>query len=178
MEYVKPDIVTTPPTLTGQAGRAWGLPLSVLREKLKWPPVDPTVSAWLIERLDAHPVWHSYFVFAYHLRDEPGRPLVTIRKPGATHEFMLLAANPEYPREPVITGDAAPRYLTPANFCAQFEASSDQNARIFVISRIIQPLVDGRLNPDTDYVEHWFREFGRDAELPMPMISLEPRKLQ
>lgn len=158
-----PEEITHIPDMSGPAGRAWGLDLTALRVKLGTPAgTDATVSAWLVEAPWAHPIWHSYLIFAIHLRVIEGQPIPTILRLGSTHQFWVYAADPNFPRDPAVRGIDVPRRLEPPNFCAQFGPLDDNGARLFVRQQIIAPIIMGNLNPDTDAVSQWLEAFGDD----------------
>lgn len=176
------DYIAKTPDMMGVAGRAWGLQLSTLREILRWPvETDPTVAAWLVEVPRPHPIFHSYYVFAMHLRPLPGRfpDPPHVRKFGATHEFWLYAAHPEFPRAPIIMGQAKPQYLAPPNFIGQFGTNpqlgpvvADAMARRFILNMVISPMVAGSLSPDTDQQQQWVDRFGDE----MLIGSIPPKE--
>lgn len=167
-----PEEITRVPDMSGPVGRAWGIDLTALRTRLKKPPgTDPTVSAWVVEAPWAHPVWHSYLIFAVHLRVIEGLPIPTILRPGSTHQFWVYAADPGAPREPAIRGITAPKRLEPPNFCAQFGPLDDTGARLFVRQQIVSPIIMGNLNPDTDAVSQWIEAFGDDMAARRPTVA-------
>ncbi|QIG66770.1 hypothetical protein EVB27_100 [Rhizobium phage RHph_TM16] len=110
--------------------------------------------AWVIDAPWAHPIWSQYVLWLYDLTSDFEKP-PTIHLPGATHEFMLFALDPEHP----VPRDQPPsetkfKPLTPANYGYQFVADSNQAAE-----ERIQELVDGivakKLSPDTDFRSLW-----------------------
>jgi len=159
------DRVTIPPTMTGPHGRFWEIDQQEITSRIKaagnWQPdYEATLGAWIIEAPYAHPVWHSYFMTLVHLRTIPGvRPPNIGRLKEATHEIMLFALDPNKPREPAIKGHELPASMSPHNFVGQFIASTDGMA-LDRMRTTAEKIIDGRLNPDTDYIRWWAAEFG------------------
>lgn len=88
------------------------------------------------------------------LREVPGFPPAHINMHGATHEIMVYALNPEH----AIDLASSPRFLTPCNFVGQFIQPSDDEAAA-LIEQTVRDVIDGRLNPDTDYAQWWIQRF-------------------
>lgn len=146
------DPVDLPPSLVGEFGRAWVIPV----EKLAHPLAS--VCAWVIEAEWANCMWHSYAVSLIHMREVPGLDPPKVNLPGATHEFYLFALNPQKPRRAMIeTGSI--HFMTPVNFGAQFVAPNDA-AVVERIEATIKEVCDGLLNPDTDSRRHWIARYG------------------
>lgn len=119
------------------------------------------VAHWVVEAPHAHPVWHSYAVVAIHLRSVEGIPEPIRYSDEATHELWVIALSPdECSRQDMInTGSLMQGCLHPLNFAAQFVELDDELARDR-IERTVKEIVDGKLNPDTDYIEDWIHRFG------------------
>lgn len=117
--------------------------------------LQTSVDGWIVQAPYAHPVWHSYWVACVTLRDVEGLPPAVIHRPGATHEIIVYALNPEKPT----TIDEPVHFLTPSNFVGQFTAWSDEAARE-IIGRVVRDIIDGILNPDTDFRSIWIARFG------------------
>lgn len=88
-----------------------------------------TVACWFVTAPGQSPAWDQYSVAVVHLRPIEGesRP-PTIRVPGATHEFLVLALDPTPGREPVMTDPSTWHYLSPINVSEQVELPSDEAA--------------------------------------------------
>lgn len=166
------DKIDIAPTLTGRAGRAWEIDMEKARAmaaRLRPDATknDTTVGCFCAEAPYAHPIWHSYMIGIYHLRPLEGIPAAKINLPGATHELIVVALNPELPRTPFVAGEEFPKFLTPINFCAQIICPDDAAAHA-LLKGAVQDVIDGKLNPDTDYIRHWMQRFGsnmiRDPE--------------
>ena len=143
------------PDLVGAHGRAWKYDMEACARRYpSGPTAELTVASWIVEARYAHPMWHSYLVAAVALRDMPGVPKAVVHLQGATHEVMVYALNPEQPR----AINAAPQYLTPANFHGQWRAESDAAAVRF-IEETVHLVIDGHLSPDTDFRRDWIARF-------------------
>ena len=114
-----------------------------------------SLRTWIIKAPYAHPLWSYYVLAVVHLRPIDGMPDPIIRLKGATHEMFLFALDPEKP----VALDKKPSLLHPANFIAQFIAAHDMDA-VRMIDETASDVVTGRLNPDTDYMQHWIARFG------------------
>lgn len=154
------DRIITSPTMTGLHGRAWELDMAEARRNFGVDKDDSTVGVFCVEAPYGHPIWHSYMLSMIHLRPLVGQSrLPTINRPGATHEIMVFALDPERQREPFITAKDHPHLLRPANFVGQvIEASDDDAASL--LRATVQDVIDGKLNPDTDYMKWWAERFG------------------
>jgi hypothetical protein len=82
-------------------------------------------------------------------------PPCHIYLPGATHEIILWACNPE-----VMWTDTAtnPPPLTPYNFAAQMIWQDDEEAKRVLTSTAFD-ICEGKLSPDTDFRSEWIRRF-------------------
>lgn len=141
-----------PPTKQGTHGKAWRLDYS------KWPRAGTTphasIDGWIVEALWAHPMWHSYILSAVHLRAIEGFPPAVINLPGATHEVMLYALDPQH--TPQL--DRFPKVLTPPNFFGQWIAESDE-AAAKKVEACVDEIIAGELSPDTDLRCMWVDRF-------------------
>jgi hypothetical protein len=156
------------PNYIGPQGKAWHCDLVTIREKFL-NPHDCTITAWIVYAPWAHPLWHSYLVSLIHLRSAPGIPDPLIHLPGATHELMLHACDPNFPldiTEPV-------HFLTPANFVAQFIATSDA-AAIGRVEGDVRDICAGKLNPDTDALRQWIARYGDNGLKPEFRLGSQP----
>lgn len=157
MNSVDPVIYTNdvPADLTGNLGRAWKLDAAAIGcREAGQPPAELTVAGWIIYAPYAHPVWHSYLLSAVSLRDCPGARPAKIYLPGATHEVLLYALNPEH-RTSI---NDFPHPLIPTNFHGQWIAENDEAAARY-IDETVRMVCEGQLNPDTDYTRYWIHRF-------------------
>ena len=130
-------------------------------------------AGWIITAPWAHPFWSQYVISLTDLTTpmEIGPPLLYM--PGATHEFVLEALDPELPvTEFKIMNQPRLRRLSPPNFAYQFKAASDAAA-----TARIQALVDlidaGKLSPDTDWRRAWDSQFEDGVSLRKEVIPKE-----
>jgi hypothetical protein len=146
----------TTPTLVGQHGSAWLMDRDMLLKRGR--PDDPrhavTLDQWIAHAPYAHPIWHSYMICSVALRNVPGLPEADIMLPGGTHEVFVIALNPNHDT----WVDEAPHMLTPVNFAGQFIEPDDEAANVR-IRLTVQDVIDGKLNPDTDFMQWWIRRF-------------------
>lgn len=165
-----------PPTMTSTMGlsRAWEVDFS----KVVWSrsgrnptpeQLEAQVCAWLILAPYAHPIWHSYMLACYSLVPLPGQPDAHIYVPGATHEMLLMVLDPAVQERYDLRTPLGQYVLTPCNFAAQFIAR-DKESAASLIRDTVRDVVDMRLNPDTDYLQHWIARFGAG------MIKGDPSK--
>jgi len=136
----KPDIV-------GTQGRAWEWKLDTAQR-------PAMVSTWLLDAPSAHPMWKSYLVAIVHLRAIDGAPPAKIHEPGATHEVVVMALNPDHEPNPDKPGPIA--YLSPANLVSQVTLGSDHAGKMLV-RRLVEAFCIGELSPDTDWWQHQLR---------------------
>ncbi|NEI52689.1 hypothetical protein GR217_34285 [Rhizobium leguminosarum] len=121
-------------------------------------------AAWIIEAPFAHPFWHQYALFLYDLTTpRPGDPPLNLHLPGATHEMLLYALDPDHPieRDAHLTPEKI-RRLEPANYGYQFKADSDDVAEARM-QAIVDGIVAREINPDTDWRGSWDNALFPDA---------------
>lgn len=120
------------------------------------PEAAESVCCWLITAPRAHPLWSQYWLAAVRLRDGvPGFPPPVRKFPGATHEVLLLALDPDHGPYTVegmriyIDGDKAGRlpFLTPVNIAHQLEGTDDEVRTL--ASYAAWSITVGALNPET-----------------------------
>ena len=145
---------TREPDISG-AGRAW-------RVTAKDPEEHAGIGAdWLVHAPFAHPFWWWYAVSAIHLRPLPGKGPAHIRFPGATHEILFVALNPEKPL-PDISAWQGPAYLTPIDLEHQFIVQDDEKARE-ITDLVVAHICEG-VSPDQDFRAYWRDVINRTAE--------------
>jgi len=140
----------------GAFGRA------VLMDVPDRPDAAATVCVWLVDRPDAHPLWTQYAILVLRLRDDiPGMPAPKLHHPGMTHEFLVLALDPDQRvdrRWFVVTSRTLP-FLTPVNICEQFEATDEELCQLAELAA--RGVVHGLLWPETadapDVVRHQWK---------------------
>jgi hypothetical protein len=153
-----PKLITdAAPTLAGAHGSAWLIDRDTAMQRLGRqgdPRCSVSLKSWVVQAPWAHPLWSCYAVLCVALRDVPGVPAAKINLPGATHEVLLYALDPDH--TPAV--DEKPRPLIPVNFAGQFIEPSDEAADAR-IERAVQDVIDGKLNPDTDFRSQWVERF-------------------
>lgn len=147
-----------PHTKQGAHGKAWRIDFARWQE-----PVRAAICGWIVEAPHAHPIWHSYFLTAVHLRPMDGCQPAHIFLPGATHEIMVIALDPSHtPRL-----DRSSAYLTPMNFTGQWIAECDE-AALAKVEASVDEILAGMLNPDTDGIRQWVERYSA-SNLKVPV---------
>lgn len=137
--------------LEGPAGTAD----EVIITKHDRPDQTATVAAWFLCCPGQSPAWDKYVLQVLHLRPikrQSQEPVITV--PGATHEFILYAADP---RTDPKAGDPATWVgLRPFNVVEQVELPDDNAARSLArqgARRIVEgvmpaePMLSGQVEP-------------------------------
>jgi hypothetical protein len=144
------------PDYTGPWGTAWKLDEAKLNKESIAP--HSGIAMWVIHVPQSHPHWPWVRLSLIHLRDVPGLGPAHIFLPGATHEIIVQALNPDHYPPSV---DSVPvNVLRPINFGAQFISASDEDAIKKVEHEAVYGIVHGHLNPDTDGMRGWIAIFG------------------
>jgi hypothetical protein len=129
-------------TITGQYGTAGLVPPGHLTD------TPATLAAWIISAPHWHPAWSQYLLAILTLADIPGTRPATIYVPGATHELIVAALNPEPgPHAALTATNATLGLLRPVNIAQQFTAT-DARARELA-ALCVRAVVGGVLNPET-----------------------------
>lgn len=156
------------PTMTGRMGNAWLIDMEATGRRRgieNDPRAAVTLPCWIASAAYAHPMWSHYTIMCIALRDAPGVPKAYIHLEGATHEIMVFALDPD--TKPAI--DDVPRTLHPANFIGQFIAVDDKDAEARV-RQAVQDVIDGTLNPDTDFRSMWIARFSGSNLKPGALV--------
>lgn len=125
--------------LKGPAGTA----TEVLMEgKRATPDQTATLSTWFFDCPGQSPFWDNYLLSIIHLRPIEGVKPADIRVPGATHEVLLLALDPN--KKPQATKLKSWSWLLPMNLCEQVELPDDK-AAVVLLAQVAGAVVDGRL---------------------------------
>jgi hypothetical protein len=131
-----PEISGDETTFKGPYGRAHLIPFPDI------PEAAESVCSWLLTAPRAHPLWAQYNLAVVRLRDMPGFPPPLRQFPGATHELIVVALNPEHgPYTPenmrrFYDGEQAGQlpYLTPVNIAHQIEGTDEEARRLAVFA--------------------------------------------
>ncbi len=141
--------VTLGRTLTGPAGTA-------TEQFVEDPPAHTaTVAAWFLDCPGQSPAWRHYGLSVIHLRPIEGMQSPVINIPGATHEVLLLAFDPQ--GSPVADDPETWSFLTPINVSEQIQLPSDEKA-VKLLEQAARAVVDGILwaePPLSGQVEPW-----------------------
>lgn len=161
MSKYNKDVIKKP-DLVGLYGKAWYVDTDAQLKRIGASRADDaTVVGMVVEASYAHPLWFNYWMVVVHLREMPDKRETLWYLPGATHEFWIEALDPEQKMNGVISNGDEMRTLSPINFAAQFIASNDAEAADRVI-KAAQDVIDGVLNPDTDFRKQWIDRFGNN----------------
>ena len=87
------------------------------------PDTIACLNRWILYLPGDHPAWSYYMVSAISLADFPGVPPAKKLHPESTHEIIVGAINPDYPKENIDTGGVD--ILRPLNYAEQFTATDD-----------------------------------------------------
>ena len=94
----------------------------------EWPNVDKsaTLATWFLHCPGQSPAWSNYLLSVVHLRPIPDGSPPALQFPGATHEVMVVALNPE--KNPKANDTETWYHLTPVNVAVQLVLESDEQA--------------------------------------------------
>ena len=121
---------------------------------------------WIVHAPGAHPFWTYWAVSIVHLRPIAGAKPPHKKFPGATHEFMILALNPDKPLPSLdvpSTGKWPLYFLEPFDVVEQFEAATDAIANE-IGELAVRAIVAGKASPDQDYRSWWAEAIRETAE--------------
>jgi hypothetical protein len=147
------------PTLSGAFGRAWRWE----RFTGRTPDQAATLALWVLNCPGAHPFWSWWVVSVIHLREISGVRPATITRPGATHELIVGALNPDKPVPDPRDTDPRVQFLTPIDVIEQFEVRSDVEAAL-ICELGVRCCCAGELSPDQDFRSLWSRRIQATAE--------------
>lgn len=148
------------PTIEGPRGRVWDA------RAFQLPPNPPpawqgSVAQYIANVPSAHPLWKWWMISAIHLRPIDGVKPATLKRPTATHEFIILSMNPEC-GEPDLDNfhawldqqrDHLPRrsvYLSPPDLVFQIDGSTDE-ITAEICRLLVKSFCDGTGSPDSDF---------------------------
>lgn len=126
-----------------------------------WPSAATTTYMALITAPVWHPVWSQYFICVADLTPKPDTPDATLHFPGATHELLVFAINPDHGTlstegvlHLLLEGTAV--HLEPVNVVHQFTATDDEIRTVaWLCGRAV---TQGQLNPETGDAPSRIRE--------------------
>lgn len=116
------------------------------------PLIAAHVVQWLLTAPQAHPWWSQYSLSVVRLGDYPGVPEPKLDFPGATHELLVVALQPDegpftVARMQEFQRDGRMPFLLPVNIAEQFEASDDEMLEL--ASMCAMGVTQGALWPET-----------------------------
>jgi hypothetical protein len=94
------------------------------------PEWSATTCHWLITSAQFHVWWRQWLISCVNLAPNDNFPPPVLQFPGATHEVIIVALNPDHPVTPAATTADGFQPLIPINLAAQFEASDDEMRRV------------------------------------------------
>lgn len=127
------------------------------------PAQAATLATWFLRCPGQSPAWDRYLLSIIHLRDLPGVPPAEVRVPGATHEVLLFALDPEPDPQP--TAPDSWRFLHPHNVMEQVQLPHD-TAAIELLAKCAQAVLAGILPAEpmlAGAVEPWRTTLIRSA---------------
>lgn len=144
-------------------GRAWKV---LAPDAPQWQQ-QASCGAWLVHAPHGHPFWTWYAVQCISLREIAGQDRPPhLQFPGASHEWLVLALNPEQPLPDIErwNGPGTPpmQYLEPIDQCVQFIVADDDQARE-LCELTVRHILSG-VSPDQDFREYWRTAIANTAE--------------
>ncbi len=106
------------------------------------PDVAATLSTWFLNCPGQSPAWDNYLLSIIHLRPIEGVRPAVISVPKATHEVLLLAADPT--TNPTAMDPDSWQFLFPHNVSEQIELPDDVTA-VMLLEDCARAVVDGIL---------------------------------
>lgn len=134
--------------IEGPAGTA-------LRVRALDRPGAAVVDQWLLHCPGQGPAWEWFDVACFHLRQVDGGPGLGVVRPGASHEVLVRALDPD--GVPDVERPGEWRHVVPLNVVHQIVVSSDTVARS-VTGLAVELVLTGVLCPAppwTGYSEPW-----------------------
>ena len=114
--------------------------------------------SWAITAPWAHLAWSQYLLHLYDLTSPVGAA-PKVHLPGATHEFLLFAIEPDMPlKHDIKISEQQYGHLEPPNQGYQFRAASNEAARDR-LQNVVDLIVAEKLSPDADHRSRWHALF-------------------
>lgn len=149
--YRVPHAYAEPPTTEGATGAAWEVPNPTAEVLAIRPDWTGCLGTWVVHPAVTPMPWHHYVVSVIHLRPIPGVRPAHIRRPGATHEMIIVALDPSaapMPLTPMTDPDAyAGSHLSPPNLTHQLVGATDEQAR-WLLRTLVDAIVGKGINPE------------------------------
>jgi len=139
------------PAYVGPHGRVYEVPNKAWEVAFPNQP-HSAIGVWFLDAPWCHPMWKQYYVSLIHLGHVEGLGAATVVVPGATHELLVFALDPQNQMDPTML--TPPKMLTPQNLGQQFQAESPEKAKA-TISALLKQVCHGTLSVDSDYRRVW-----------------------
>jgi len=111
-----------------------------------------TLGTWIVNG-PFHPLWSQWVCSLVHLRGSVDGATARLQFPGATHEFVVIAQNPEH-RLTIDSGPESLCLLRPVDVCQQLRATNDASAMARV-EACLEYVRRGEISPDQDFRPVW-----------------------
>lgn len=127
--------------------KAWRVPLPAAEmERIG------ALGTWLLYVPGVHAFWSYWSVSLAHLRELPNMPSPVLSFPGATHELLVHALDPNHAPNP---DDAMTfKFLTPTDVVEQWSGTDDAQA-LELVDLLAKACAHGWLCPDSDFRYMW-----------------------
>lgn len=119
-----------------------GIATEVVVDEFDTPAASAALSTWFLQCPRQSPAWEHYTLNVVHLREAPGVTPPVITVPGATHEILVVALDPE--TKPTADDPQSWAFLWPVNVREQFTVDDDEDA-IELAKMAAQAVVNGLL---------------------------------
>lgn len=106
------------------------------------PDTVASLERWILHLPGHHAAWDFYALLCCSLADFPGVPPAKKHFPGATHEFVVGAINPDFPRSNLDAGGVD--LLEPLNYVEQLALPNDAAASR-ILEAVAADFVNGNL---------------------------------
>lgn len=140
------------------SGRFWegrtGTAHEVIVDRPDTSDATATLGAWFLRCPHQSIGWECYVLSVIHLRPIPKVRPAVIRAPGATHELIIIALDPDKDPSPDPT---TWHHLVPINLMEQFQVPTDADA-VELLDASVRAVLDGELwaePPLSGQVEPW-----------------------
>ena len=156
MSDKRPDVSIDSDHFKGPVGESWRVDLPDGMQ------VNSSIVVWLFDAPYAHPFWRNHAMYVVHLRPTEDFPEPDLHFEGATHEFGVMALDPENQPYTVASylmavDQTVPRgrspYLTPHDAIEQV-ICTDKEAKLLA-AYAARAVAFGHLIPDSDGSAAW-----------------------
>jgi hypothetical protein len=113
------------------------------------PDAVASMDRWILYLPQGSPAWTHYMLSGASLADFPGVPPAAKRFPEATHEVIVAAIDPDFPKEKLERGGV--KLLTPLNYAFQVVATDAAFNRL--LKHLALGLINGELTPEPQGIQ-------------------------